>query len=411
MSKRLPDFEDEPETSPEPAPKMNGSKPGRGTILPRPPVPLDADMAGFDMPVDTQRIMDSDLMACGDDAAIVAAHRLWYRAWRQIPASSMPDNDRQIAFMAGYPSGGKMWRRIRERALKGFVKCSDGRLYHLVIADYVFNTLTRKKRQSRRAQMRWDRTKYLEDIENDESRGNAVVDAVVDAVAMPREGDGDKDKKESSLNGSKDLNGSSPAQKANGHSPPAQHDGREPMTTEQIVETARLILVEVGHTLNIDVTWYNSPHHVLGEAIKAGFTFNDFADAAAHYQDNHPNEINRGNVNSTLKTLVNHCWQCRKANEPIYLTGTQKIQQDNRINILARCFEDFPAGTILPRHKPFRTMDDSGQGAYPGAPGSLYTRKEALEALASVGAHWDGTKEGLVVRRETQAGPRNKSSP
>jgi hypothetical protein len=47
----------------------------------------------------------------------------------------LPDNDKNLAKLAGYGKGVSDFERIREGALHRFVKCSDGRFYHHVVAE------------------------------------------------------------------------------------------------------------------------------------------------------------------------------------------------------------------------------------------------------------------------------------
>ena len=98
-----------------------------------PLVPSDCDLRGLPwMPVDTVRLLDSDLWALSKPDEFKAAFKLWCKAWQQIPAASLPDDDRILAELSGM---GRMWARVKPMALRGFVKCSDGRLYHPVIAE------------------------------------------------------------------------------------------------------------------------------------------------------------------------------------------------------------------------------------------------------------------------------------
>jgi hypothetical protein len=60
---------------------------------------------------------------------------LWGAAWHQVPAASLPDDDRVLARYAGYGRAVEQWKLIREGALRGFVRCRDGRLYHRTLAE------------------------------------------------------------------------------------------------------------------------------------------------------------------------------------------------------------------------------------------------------------------------------------
>ncbi len=88
------------------------------------------------MPLDVARLRDSDLAieATGDEFR--AAVLLWCASWGQVPAGSLPNSDTALAAYAGYGRGDiKGWKKVREGALRGFVECSDGRLYHPVVAE------------------------------------------------------------------------------------------------------------------------------------------------------------------------------------------------------------------------------------------------------------------------------------
>jgi hypothetical protein len=104
--------------------------------LPAPLVPPEVDLTDFRfMPLDVRRLRDSDLAALTEPEAFRAAVLLWGAAWHQVPAGSLPDDNRVLAVLAGYGRVVKEWLRFREGALHGFVKCSDGRLYHTVVCE------------------------------------------------------------------------------------------------------------------------------------------------------------------------------------------------------------------------------------------------------------------------------------
>ena len=90
------------------------------------------------MPLDVARLRDSDLASDESPEACWAAVLLWSASWHQIPAASIPDNDNWIAKQAGYAQRGKIakeWAAVRPGALRGWVLCSDGRMYHPVVAE------------------------------------------------------------------------------------------------------------------------------------------------------------------------------------------------------------------------------------------------------------------------------------
>lgn len=124
------------------------------TDLPAPPVPADCDLRG--MPgfmLDTERLMASELWALADGPTFKAAVGLWCRAWRQVPASSLPDDDAVLRAFAGMPASA--WKKAKDMALRGFVKCSDGRLYHLVLAEDAARAWGHRQMQREKAGKRW----------------------------------------------------------------------------------------------------------------------------------------------------------------------------------------------------------------------------------------------------------------
>lgn len=108
-------------------------------VLPDPLTPPDCDLKDFAyMPLDVARLRQSELASDETPEACWAAVLLWCAAWHEVPAGSIPDNDQWQAKQAGYVARGKIdkaWESVRDGALRGFVLCSDGRLYHDVVAE------------------------------------------------------------------------------------------------------------------------------------------------------------------------------------------------------------------------------------------------------------------------------------
>ena len=104
--------------------------------LPSPLVMPDVDLSSFEyMPLDVRRLRDSNLAATANGEEFRAAVILWCASWHQRPAASLPDNDVELAQLAGYGRVVKEWKKVRGGALHGWIKCSDGRFYHPVIAE------------------------------------------------------------------------------------------------------------------------------------------------------------------------------------------------------------------------------------------------------------------------------------
>lgn len=119
------------------------------TITPDPIVPPDIDLRDFAyMPLDVARLRDSDIAGIEDGEVFRAAVLSWCAAWHQVPAGSLPDDDAILARLAGYGRDVATWRRLREQgALRGFVRCSDGRLYHGVVCEKALEAWSKKRSQ------------------------------------------------------------------------------------------------------------------------------------------------------------------------------------------------------------------------------------------------------------------------
>lgn len=118
-----------------------------------PLTPPDADLQDFPfMPLHVARLRDSDLAAEGDPEGCWYAVLLWAAAWHQLPAGSLPDNDAVLTKLCGLGRDLRTFRKHRRDALRGFVTCDDGRLYHPVIAEQVISGWDGKLRQRYRTE-------------------------------------------------------------------------------------------------------------------------------------------------------------------------------------------------------------------------------------------------------------------
>lgn len=114
-----------------------------------PLTPPNCDLSDFQyMELDVRRLRDSKFSAATNSESFRAGILLWCAAWHQIPAASLPDDDIELANLAGYGRVIKVWKKIRTEALYGFVKCSDGRLYHPVIAEKAIAAFAAKSRHA-----------------------------------------------------------------------------------------------------------------------------------------------------------------------------------------------------------------------------------------------------------------------
>lgn len=101
--------------------------------LPPPLVPREVSLRDVsDMPIDVRRLMTSQTWILGSSNEKLAALCLWMESWHQVPAGSLPNNEKMLAVLS---QAGENWPSVREHALHGWMLCSDGLLYHPVVAE------------------------------------------------------------------------------------------------------------------------------------------------------------------------------------------------------------------------------------------------------------------------------------
>jgi hypothetical protein len=114
------------------------------------------------MKIDVVELLNSEtwILGTGDEKA--AAITLWLASWHQVPAGSLPNNDKMLAHLS---QAGKAWRKARAHALRGWVECSDGRLYHPLVSETVRAAWERKQQHRARSQKgndaRWGKNQQV----------------------------------------------------------------------------------------------------------------------------------------------------------------------------------------------------------------------------------------------------------
>ncbi len=116
---------------------------------PTPLVPHEVDLRDFSyMPLYGDRLFRSDTWTICDDAEKAVALRLWWASWHQEPAGSLPNNDRVLCQMAGKGDVIKAFRAVKVNAMLGWIECSDGRLYHPVVAQIAMEVWKTKRKKT-----------------------------------------------------------------------------------------------------------------------------------------------------------------------------------------------------------------------------------------------------------------------
>jgi hypothetical protein len=175
--------------------------------LPEPFVPADVDLRGMEfMPLKGDILFTSTTWLKGSHEGRCAALRLWWHSFaHEVPAASLPDDDQLLAQHAGYGEAHKAWMKIKPQAMRGWVKCSDGRWYHKTVAELALEAW--KGRLKNREKVKKWREKQA--ARNQSGNGNETVTVTVTApvtspvtagVTYRREGEG-----ESQLQGERQL--------------------------------------------------------------------------------------------------------------------------------------------------------------------------------------------------------------
>lgn len=109
------------------------------TDLPLPPIAATVDLRNYPgMLIQVQRLRDSDLRRRSSGDEFKAGLLLWCAAWHQVPCGSLPDDNVELADFACIGTGNaalRAWEKIRPMALRGWILCSDQRLYHPLMVE------------------------------------------------------------------------------------------------------------------------------------------------------------------------------------------------------------------------------------------------------------------------------------
>lgn len=101
-----------------------------------PPVPPEVDLRGFDwFPLFRRRLFASRFHRLASPAEWRAGVILWIKSWDEVPAGSLPNDDRELASLAEVPRDLREWKKIRKWAMHGWELADDGRLYHQTVAE------------------------------------------------------------------------------------------------------------------------------------------------------------------------------------------------------------------------------------------------------------------------------------
>ncbi|HYC00370.1 MAG TPA: hypothetical protein VEA35_18965 [Ramlibacter sp.] len=110
--------------------------------LPDPLVPAEVDLNGYGfMPMLHHRVLQSTLFVKSTGDEFKAAFALWCAAWSEKPAGTLPEDEEMLEHL----SRAKAWKKVRARAMHGWILCSDGRYHHPVLATLAIEAWERRE--------------------------------------------------------------------------------------------------------------------------------------------------------------------------------------------------------------------------------------------------------------------------
>lgn len=113
--------------------------------LPEPPLPTDLDLSSLEyMPLVIMKLRRSKAWLKAKRRPELGFYmmNLWMVAWTEKPAASLDDDDDVLADAAMCDPC--RWEEVRELAMHGFYKCSNGRLYHPFLVEQAEKALEKR---------------------------------------------------------------------------------------------------------------------------------------------------------------------------------------------------------------------------------------------------------------------------
>lgn len=103
---------------------------------PQPFTPPDCDLTSHTyFPLHYDRLLRSKWWRRASDLARSRNMDLWAHAFREIPAASLPDDDADLADMAGFGRDIGTFLKVKDELLEPWVLCADGRWYHPTLSE------------------------------------------------------------------------------------------------------------------------------------------------------------------------------------------------------------------------------------------------------------------------------------
>lgn len=149
----------------------------RSGIAPAPLVPADINLETFPWaPVRLAFLSGHPLALAQHAEPFRALVLLIAQAWRQQPAMTAPDDDIQLASMAGFGRDVDAWLSVRDVVMQGWILCSDGRWHHPEPAAWAMQSWEAKKSDERFRAKQSARARSRRPGVNQDADGSDIAD-------------------------------------------------------------------------------------------------------------------------------------------------------------------------------------------------------------------------------------------
>lgn len=118
-----------------------------------PLVPPEVDLRDFPyMPLHVERLRRSKAWLRAKKNPEIGFYmlNLWAGSWHERPAGSLENDDETLAELAMCSDA--KWPKVKEAAMRGWIECTDGRLYHPVVAEVAMDAWATRIERRRRTE-------------------------------------------------------------------------------------------------------------------------------------------------------------------------------------------------------------------------------------------------------------------
>lgn len=195
---------------------------------PSPLVGAHVDLRDFDfVPIFRRRLFASKFHHLASASEWRAGFILWLKSWDEVPAGSLPNDDRELCALAELGRDLRDWRKVKKWALHGWLLCGDGRLYHPIVAEIALEAWERKQANRQRTEAATAARREKRSVQRDDQRTEIVT---VPSPLHPSPGQGEGQGPKQSYPEKKNTNFRGRASAyANGHDKDVQNQLDDPV--------------------------------------------------------------------------------------------------------------------------------------------------------------------------------------